>query len=178
MTSKDGSDTQIGRVHSINPVAGEVYFLRVLLHDPHCQGKTSFQHMKVVPSGRQCETFKDVCFELGLLNDDLEWQRILDEAAATQMCQQIRELYVIILIWCMPSNPLALFAEFWPTWTDDLQRRANRSGIQLSEENLKTLVLLDIEERLESYEKTLLEYGLPVPSKEERDAVESLEWSQ
>ena len=116
----------IGRVHTVNPAAGDVYFLRVLLHDPHCRGKVSFEDMLTAPSGRVCETYKEVCSELGLLNDDREWHNILDEAAVTQMCPQIRQLFVIILMFCMPSDPVSLFLEFWHTWTDDFSRRHNQ----------------------------------------------------
>ena len=34
---KQGIGNTIGRVHSINPIAGEVFYLRVLLHDNHCK---------------------------------------------------------------------------------------------------------------------------------------------
>ena len=67
----------IGRVHTVNPVSGDVYFLQILLHDDHCRGKVSFEDMLTLPSGDQCETYKEVCSALGLLNDDREWQSIL-----------------------------------------------------------------------------------------------------
>ena len=65
-------DTVIGRVHTVNPLAGETFYLRVLLHHDHCQGKTSFQDIKILDSGKICETFKEVRSELGLLKDDIE----------------------------------------------------------------------------------------------------------
>ena len=43
---KGGSDATIGRIHSVNPLAGEVYFLRMLLHDDHCRGKESFRALR------------------------------------------------------------------------------------------------------------------------------------
>ena len=164
---KQGKDTVIGRVHSINPIAGEVFYLRILLHDNHCKGKTSFEDMLKLPNGRQCESFKEVCIELGLLNDDQEWEKILEAAATTQMCPQIRELFVIILIFCMPSNPLALFEKFWDTWCDDFARKAERRGVHLTEIQLQTMLLLDIEQRLSSHEKSLQSFMLPDPSEEQ-----------
>ena len=91
-------ESSIGRIHVVNPVAGDVYYLRMLLHNDHCRGKTSFEDMLQLPSGHSCETFKDVCCELGLLDDDREWQHILQESATTRMCPQIRELFVMILM--------------------------------------------------------------------------------
>ena len=68
----------IGRVHTVNPLAGEAFYLRILLHNNHCRGKTSFQAMRTLENGKVCETYQEVCRELGLLRDDLEWQQVLE----------------------------------------------------------------------------------------------------
>ena len=57
--------------------------------------------------------------KLKLHNDDEEWQRILDKAATTQMSPNLRELFVIILVFCEPSWPRQLFDKFWTTWVED-----------------------------------------------------------
>ena len=49
---------------------------------------------------------------------DQEWYWAL-KAAVTKMCPQIREMFVIILQFCDPSEPRALFNDFWDTWIDD-----------------------------------------------------------
>ena len=162
---KNRSDT-IGRVHTVNPVAGDVFYLRILMHNEHCRGKSSFEEMLMV-GDRQCETYKEVCFHLGLLQDDREWQQILEEAAVSRMCPRIRELYIIILMFCMPANPRALFDEFWQTWIDDFERQAWRNQIELTESQKRTMLLLDLEMRLQSFEKQLVDFGLPVPTPEE-----------
>ena len=90
-------DTTIGRVHSVNPLAGEAFYLRILLHNDFCRGKTSFEDMRTLENGNVCETYQEVCRELGLLRDDQEWQQVLEEASGTQLPAQLRELYVIIL---------------------------------------------------------------------------------
>ena len=162
--------TVIGRVHTVNPIAGDVYYLRMLLHDNHCRGKTSFLHVLTLDNGHVCETYKEVCRELGLLEDDVEWQRVLEECAVTQMCSQIRTLFVVILKFCQPSNPRALFDEFWPTWTDDYKHR----NPNLTEAQLKTMVLLNIETRLHSFENRLEDFGLPVPTPEDLASVQHI----
>ena len=83
---KRGNDTVIGRVHAVHPIAGEVFYLRILLHDDHCIGKRSFEDMLTLLDGRVCENYKGVCLELGLLRDDQEWQRVLAEASSTRLC--------------------------------------------------------------------------------------------
>ena len=171
---KRGADGTIGRVHAVNPVAGDVYYLRILLHDNHCKGKKSFKDMMTLSNGRQCDTYKEVCCELGLLNDDREWHRALEEAALTNMCPQIRQLFVTILIWCMPSEPAKLFEDFWDSWVDDFQYKADRRGIQLTPVQLRTMLLLDIELRLSSFEKKLIDFNLAAPTQEEMDDVEQI----
>ena len=59
------------------------------------------------------DTFQAVCRELGLLCNDEEWSNALTHAAGTQMCPQIRALYVVILMFCTPSDPARLFNDFW-----------------------------------------------------------------
>ena len=175
---KQKGGTVIGRVHSIHPVAGEKFFLRTLLHDNHSKGKVSFEHLRTLSNGRICETFKEVCYELGLLSNDSEWEKVLEESALTKMCPEIRELFVIILLFCLPTNPFALFDEFWTTWYDDFQHRASRRGVPLEESQLKTLVLLDLEMRLLSFEKRLTDFGLPTPTSEEISQVEHVTCNQ
>ena len=164
----------IGRIHTVNPVAGETFYLRMLLHNSHSKGKTGYHDMLTLPSGRICETFKEVCLELGLLSDDMEWQRILEESAVTKMCPQIREMFATILLFCQPSNPRALFEEFWKTWTDDFEHTATRKGETLSETQLLTMVLLDLDLRLQSFEKGLGEFGLPLLTEELLATVENI----
>ena len=167
-------DTVIGRVHGVNPLAGEAFYLRILLHTEHCKGKTSFQHLRTLPNGRVCDTYQEVCRELGLLTDDQEWERVLEESVSTRLCPQIRELYVAILMFCQPANPRGLFDEFWQTWTDDFEQRGRHRNMALDSDQLKTMVLLDLQLRLQSFEKELRDFGLPEPSPEELARVENI----
>ena len=51
-------------------------------------GKPGFEDM-LKPNGRVCESYKEVCLQLGLLHDNQEWERIVESAAVTQMFPQI-----------------------------------------------------------------------------------------
>ena len=81
---KRGPSDTIGRVHIVNPAAGDVYYLRMLLHRDHCKGKTSFEELRTV-DGNLMESFQEVCRALGLLQDDGEWDEALHEGALTCM---------------------------------------------------------------------------------------------
>ena len=67
----------IGRVYPVSPMAGERYFLRVLLH--HVAGAASFEDMRRV-NGVLRPSFQDACVQRGLLQDDREWRSCLEEA--------------------------------------------------------------------------------------------------
>jgi len=134
----------IGRVHTVSPLAGDVFYLRILLHNDHSRGKTSFQDMLTI-DGTQYDTYQSVCRQIGLLSDDEEWSMVLTEAAGTKMCPQIRALYIIIVMFCSPSNPKQLFDNFWQDWTDDFKHKGLRKGHTYTLEQLKTMVRLDLQ---------------------------------
>ena len=94
------------------------------------------------------------------------------------MCREIRALFVIILMFCMPAEPVTLFNEFWDTWVDDFNHQAVRRGYQLTEQQSMTMLLQDLEARLDSFEKTLQDFGLPTPSLADLTEVENLSWNQ
>ena len=167
---KNKSDT-IGRVHSINPVAGDVFYLRLLLHNDHCKGKKSFEDLRTV-NGEVCDTFKEACTKLGMLQDDDEWHQVLTEADFIRSTPAVRELYITIVLYCEPADPGRLFQDHWEKWTDDIVRDAHRKGVTLSQEQLRTMVLLDLQRRLQSREKELRDAHLPSPTEEELRDVE------
>jgi ATP-dependent DNA helicase PIF1 len=169
---RKGAFGTIGRVHTINPLAGDTFYLRMLLHQDHCKGKESYKALQTLPTGRICDTYKEVGRELGLLDDDQEWERVLDECVHNTLCPQIRELYVVILMFCQPANPRDLFDQFWETWIDDFNQQAQHRRLSLDLQQSRTMVLLDLQLRLQSFEKDLTHFGLPVPTEEELTRVE------
>ena len=160
----------IGRVHSIHPAAGDVFYLRMLLHHDHCMGKTSFNDLRTY-KGELCETYQEICRLLGLLQDDKEWDEVLSEGSVTKLSGALRELYTTILLFSMPANPRELFERHFLEWTDDFVYDAEEKGLTLDEQQLKTLVLLDLKKRMQSWERQLSTFGLKEPTQEELEAV-------
>ena len=156
----------IGRVHAMNPAAGDVYFLRMLLHHDHCAGKGSFQELKTV-DGQIQESYQEVCRLLGLLQDDKEWDKVLTEGSVTKLSSALRELFITILMFCEPANPKTLFEDHFLEWADDFKHQAEKKGYVLTNEQLRTLVLIDIKQRLESWERELKQFGLADPTQAE-----------
>ena len=166
---KNVSDT-IGRIHTVHPLAGDVYYLRMLLHHDQCKGKKGFNDLLCVDDHR-CESYQEVARLRGLLQDDKEWEEALVEGALTKMPSALRELFTIIIIFCQPANPLQLFDAHHTEWADDFVQSASKKGIHLTESQVRTMVVMDIQQRLQSWDKTVNMFGIPMPQQEELDAV-------
>jgi hypothetical protein len=80
---KRTSDT-IGRVHVVNPAAGDLYYMRILLHHDHSKGKVCFDDLRTVDGILQ-ESYQEVCRQLGLLQDGREWDEALREGCAMRI---------------------------------------------------------------------------------------------
>ena len=118
-----------------------------------------------------CESYQEVCRHLGLLQDDKEWDDVLTEGSVTKLSSALRELYTTILLFSMPADPKQLFESHYLEWTDDFVHEAEEKGIQYNDAQLRTLVLMDLKKRLQSWERNLTNFGLVEPTKEEVDLV-------
>jgi len=101
-----------------SPRAGERFFLRTLL--TAIKGATSFKSLRTF-GDHVCATYREACFMHGLLEDDNEWRMCLQEAGEMASGHQLRNLFVIILRDCSPSDPLALWMQFRDKICNDLR---------------------------------------------------------
>nr|XP_043639442.1 uncharacterized protein LOC122610526 [Erigeron canadensis] len=156
----------IGRLCYVPPSLGDVYYLRILLN--HVVGPTSFDHIKTV-NGKKCETFKEACQELGLLDDDKEYVDAIMEASAWASASYLRTFFVQLLLSSSVSSPNELWSKTYQLLCKDIQHRQrillNCPGLQLQEEDLKNLCLSYIEELLLSNGSTLRNFPeMPFPN--------------
>ena len=78
----------LGRVDNVHPAAGDRFYLRMLLNSDHCKGKIGFDDLKTVPGEtKACNTYQEACQKLGMLQDDHEWEMVLEEATSTRSCK-------------------------------------------------------------------------------------------
>ena len=75
------------------------------------------------------------------------------------------------MVFCQPADPRKLFDDFWTNWTDDFVRKQERLGRTCSQEQLRTMVRLDIQVRLKTFEKDLADFGLEPMTEEEKATV-------
>jgi len=107
-------------MYSVSPSQIELFHLRILLL--HVRGATSFQELRTV-NNEIHQTFTAACLALGLIEDDEEWYRAMNEAKIWMMPRQLRNLFVRILIHCQPVHPKKLWDKFKIDMSEDYARR-------------------------------------------------------
>ena len=66
------------------------------------------------------------------------------EADFIRSAQAVQELYITIVLYCEPADLKRLFENHWEKWTDDIIRDAEHKGVILGQDQLRTMVLLDL----------------------------------
>ncbi|UYV66363.1 hypothetical protein LAZ67_4001469, partial [Cordylochernes scorpioides] len=161
----------LGRVYTVHPSNAECYYLRMLLHV--VKGPKSFEAIKTV-NGQICQTYREACFKLGLLENDQHWDNTLAEASETCHPKQIRTLFAIILTTCSPSDPKGLWEKHKESMSEDILRCVHSANpnAQNSDEifNEALISLEDI--CLSINNKILNQLGLISPERGRNDAVD------
>nr|GEV50046.1 DNA helicase [Tanacetum cinerariifolium] len=157
----------IGRLTYIDPCAGDLFYQRTLLC--HQKGCTSFADIWKIDN-KIYPTNKAACQALGLLSSDQEWVTALEEASLFAITLELRKLFVYILIFCKVSDPVQLWNNIWKNLSNDIAHKLSKSlripQIQDDEKKFITSILLDLEHMLNSYSKSLQDFGLPMPSED------------
>lgn len=82
----------IGRVVYINPVAGDSYYLRMLVNV--VRGPGGFDALYKV-GDVVYKKYKEACYARGLLDDDREWHEAIEEPSYWATGRQLRRLFVL-----------------------------------------------------------------------------------
>ena len=143
----------------------EKFFLRMLLHV--IKGPKSFDDLKTV-DGVVCETFQKACILLRLFEDDSQIEATFQEAAdITTNGDQLRQIFVTLLVHSMPADPLALWEKFKDQLAEDLMRKFVKdndkeiSEVDAIPDSLYNQVLLKLRAILEEHQKELKDFNLP-----------------
>nr|XP_029714104.1 uncharacterized protein LOC115258183 [Aedes albopictus] len=164
----------LGRVYTVHPNNAECYYLRMLLHS--VRGPRSFAEARTV-NETVCQTFREACQKLGLLEGDQHWDDALREAALLCLPEQIRNLFAIILTTCAPSNPNTLWEKYKKDLSEDMlyhDRRQNPSVEINFNQDVFNQALIDLENKcVAMVGKTLSQLGLPAPTRGEERVLEA-----
>lgn len=117
----------IGRIYSVSPTQSELFHLRILLR--HVKGPRSYEELRTV-NGKICQTFMAACREYGLIEDDDEWMKVMEEAKNHQMPYQMRTLFVSLLVNCQVNQPEALWEQFKEAMAEDYARKNDETTAQ------------------------------------------------
>ena len=95
----------IGRIPTVpfNVKTMDLYCLRVLLH--HVAGSTSFEDLRTI-NGNIFPSFHAACIELGLMEDESEIDRALEEASSLKFGDALRKFFMTLLIHVQSSSAI------------------------------------------------------------------------
>ncbi|XP_060855280.1 uncharacterized protein LOC132932954 [Metopolophium dirhodum] len=147
------ANVTLARMYIVNPLDRDRFHLRLLLLNR--RGPKSFQDIRTV-DGVVHETFTAAAVALGLLEDDRAWRGCLTESATLDTPRQLRYLFVTILVFCEPSNPLALYEANEANMMEDFNRRLQ------DVDRARATCLAAIEDLLRVHRKSPGYYGLPL----------------
>ena len=152
----------VGRVYNISPREGERYFLRTLLL--HKSRATSFSDISF-QEGVQHHTFPDTCCALGLLSDDVEWVRCMEDAFSSHF-DRITDIFSIIMAFFEPSNPLRIWERTKNLIIPDFRKR--NAGLVVNDGLVADYVLNQIQNLLIEVSPALSLKSLNLPTPAER----------
>lgn len=117
----------VGRLQYIPQGVGELYYMRLLLTIQ--RGCTSYASLRTV-NGNVHDNFQKACDELGLLADDKEFIDALKEAGDLGSSNQLRRLFVTMLLMHTMSSPVFVWESTWRLLSDGiLFKRRRELGI-------------------------------------------------
>lgn len=147
-------ETVISRIYNVSPRHIELYHLRLLLLN--VPGATEFKDLKTYNSVTY-NTFREAALARGLIVDDGEWKRCMEEASAYMMPYELRALFAILLIHCEVINPIELWEQFQRYMIEDYLKHG------YDETTAITFALQHIKRDLEAAGLSMRDKGLPEP---------------
>ncbi|UYV73502.1 hypothetical protein LAZ67_10003841 [Cordylochernes scorpioides] len=148
-----GGQKVISRIYPVSISDSELFYLRTLLL--HRKGATSYEDLKKIRNYIYPD-FKSAAIALNLVNDDMMWDKTINEATESKMPYQIRQLFAMICVFHSElKNPLYLWNKYKEFMTEDFVHR--------NINNYENQALLDIESFFKAHGKTCANYNLPVP---------------
>ncbi|OMO67949.1 DNA helicase PIF1, ATP-dependent [Corchorus olitorius] len=156
----------IGRIIYVHPSAGELYYMRLMLNE--IRGATCYEDLRTV-DGIVYDTFREACLAMDLLGDDSEWIRAMEEASQVQTGDQLRRLFVTLILNSAVGDPKSFFEKTWTLLAEDISFILRRSyGIEhfsVPPDHLRNQLLLLLEDGFRKHSTSLEEYNLPLPSR-------------
>lgn len=100
----------ISRLYTVKPKFRELFALRLMLQV--IQGPKCFKDLRKKPSGEYYNSFQEAARARGLMNDEDEWTKAMEEAVTFSTPIELRRLFANILIYTDIKNPEGLWEKF------------------------------------------------------------------
>lgn len=156
--------TKVGRIQTVPPSAGEVFYLRCLLSH---QCARSFAQLRTVDD-TLLPSYHEAAIHLGLFTSENEGYFAMREACESfHTPSQLRFLFARILIEGYPARPL--WDDFYLDFSNDYQRSTQ------DEEQRMNLTLQNIQDLLRDSGRKLSHFGLPDPILRSAEVLAELE---
>ncbi|XP_025703556.1 uncharacterized protein [Arachis hypogaea] len=131
------------------------------------RGCTSFRSIRTVNS-IVYDTFQDACSAMGFLVDDNEFVYALKKVAELSSGEQLRKFFVTLLLSGSVVRPLFVWKQTWKLLSNGIiyyrRRELGIPGLQMTEDELQTFCLIEIQKLLQNNGKSLRDYaGMPCP---------------
>ncbi|KAG2217963.1 hypothetical protein INT45_001397 [Circinella minor] len=120
-----GHGATIGRMYAVSLSQVEKYHLRLLLY--RVPGATSFHELKTVEN-ELMSSFQAAARRRGLLTGQQEWEDCLEQASSYQLPAALRQLFSVILTYCTPENPHALWMAYRSNLSEDFLHAARNEA--------------------------------------------------
>ncbi|OSX72107.1 hypothetical protein BU14_0466s0006, partial [Porphyra umbilicalis] len=148
--SSEDTPTMIGRVPGLHPSMGDVYYMRLLLY--RVKGPGSFVDLRTY-EGFVHPTYKDACAARQMLATNAVWDETLTEAASWKMPAALRELFASVVALNAPADVPDLLQKHYTALSEDMtyrlaSRQAQGLDLDATEDDLRRIVLLDIEKHM------------------------------
>ncbi|XP_026467825.1 uncharacterized protein LOC113371412 [Ctenocephalides felis] len=138
-----------------------------------CTWTKTFEHLKPV-NGHRCQTYREACQLLSLLENDSHWDLTLADSVVSSNAYQIRTLFAIIITTCFPSQPIQLWNKYKDDICEDILHRlriqTNNPDIQITDEIYNEGLILIEDQCLTIANKLLIEVGMIAPNRSMHDA--------
>ncbi|XP_019164327.1 PREDICTED: uncharacterized protein LOC109160496 [Ipomoea nil] len=149
----------IGRIFYVPPATGEIFYLRCLLNK--IRGPKSYEDIRIV-NGEQYDSFRDACYARGLIDDDNEYVDAIDEASHWASADQLRRLFVTLLMSSCMGKPEIVWDAVWQHLSDDAQfnvrKQLQNRDFVLTDSHKINFALVEIEKLLSNHGKSLKDY--------------------
>ncbi|XP_019200247.1 PREDICTED: uncharacterized protein LOC109193874 [Ipomoea nil] len=125
------------------------------------RGPKSYEDIRTV-NGVQYDSFRDACYARGLVDDDNEYVDAIDEASHWASADQLRRLFVTLLMSSCMGKPEIVCHAVWQHLSDDAQFNVRRQlqikDFVLTDSHKMNFALVEIEKLLSNHGKSLKDY--------------------